>query len=283
MKHRAGLQGQGGAEERVSDVATTLPPASIRSVIDAIRRGEPWRRALETAAVAAGTEEAIEVIASEACGNWVWLTSFDRREAALDIGGAVSSMAPALSRHFRTVHHVESSALLVEFAARRFAQDRLDNVSVTQSIAGALPFRHDVFDCVTLHGAIARIAAGRGAAAVRQLLRECRRVLHPGGRVYVAFDNPLWYGRLTDRAGRREHERAIVPSLRATGFSDLSRVFAFPSVDRPRALVTGTRRGFYARETADARGTVGRAVRRATAYVGLYSLLAPSVVIVARK
>jgi SAM-dependent methyltransferase len=244
-------------------------------VIDAIERGEPWRLALERAVVSSGTEEALESIASEACGNWVWLTSFDRREAALDIGGTVSSMAPALSRHFRFVHHLESSALLADFAERRFAQDGLDNVVVARGSATDLPFCEDAFDCVTVHG-----PAHEG---LPRILEECRRVLRPGGRLYVAFENPAWYGRLRKRAERRGRESAIVPAAKTAGFGQLSRFYAFPTFDRPRVIVPGTRRALYARETVEARGIIRRSIRRAAAYAGLYAILAPSVVIVARK
>jgi SAM-dependent methyltransferase len=263
--------------------ATSLPPTAIAAVLDAIRRGVPWRIALEKVAVASGSEEALESIANEACGNWVWLTSFARRDAALDIGGAVSSMGPALSCHFRVVHHVEASALRAEFAAHRFAQDGLRNLIVSRGSAAALPFRDEAFDCVTLHGAVPRAARGTQATMTRNVFSECRRVLRPGGRVYAAFDNPVWYGRLADAATWRDGDRAIVPSARAAGFRELERYYAFPSFDRPRALVPGTRRASYARETAEAPGTVRRAARRATALIGLYPLLAPSVVIIARK
>lgn len=263
--------------------ATSLPPTAIAAVVEAIRQGEPWRKALEAISVASGSEEALESIANEACGNWVWLTSFVRRDAALDVGGAISSMAPALSRHFGVVHHVEASALLADFAARRFAQDGLRNVVVSRGSAAALPFRDETFDCVTLHGAVPRVAHGPPAVTIRGVFSECRRVLRPGGRVYVAFANPVWYGRLVDAATRRYSERTVVPSARAAGFRELERYYAFPTFERPRVLVPGTRCAFYARETVEARGTVRRAVRRATALVGLYAVLAPSVVIVARK
>jgi SAM-dependent methyltransferase len=266
----------------VRDDATSLPPTAIEAVVDAIRRGQPWRKALEAVAVASGSEEALESIATDACGNWVWFTSFLRHDAALDVGAAVSSMAPALSRHFRLVHHVEASTLLAEFAARRFAQDGLRNVLVSRASASALPFRDEAFDCLTVHGTIPTTPRGARTARARRAFSECRRVLRPGGRIYLAFHNPLWYGRLA-AATWREATRAMIPAARAAGFRDLERYYAFPAFDRPRVLVPGKRRAFYARETVEARGTVKRAARRAAALVGLYAVLAPSVVVVARK
>jgi SAM-dependent methyltransferase len=248
-----------------------------------MRRGEPWRRALESAVVASGVEAALESIASEACGNWVWLTSFDRREAALDIGGAISSMAPALSRHFRIVHHLESSSLLGEFATRRFAQDELSNIIVARGSGTELPFRDESFDCVTVHGAAASVDARHRVAGTRQLLVECRRVLRAGGRAYLALENPVWYARLASRTKRRRREPAIAKMARAVGFRQLDRFYAFPTFDRPRVLVPGRRRAALAREIVEARGRIRRAVRVATAFVGLYTVLSPSVIIVARK
>jgi SAM-dependent methyltransferase len=176
---------------------------------------------------------------------------------------------------------VETSPLLAEFAAGRFAQDGLPNVVVARGSLAALPFGDESFDCVTLHGAVPTRAPGARSVAPRDVFSECRRVLRPGGRVYVAFDNPLWYGRLAD--AWRRGGRAIVRSARSAGFRDVERFYAFPTFSRPRVVVPGTRRAFYARETAEARGTIRRAARRATALVGLHAVLGPSVVIVARK
>lgn len=272
---RAGPPGHVDAEVRVRETATPLPVPAINSVIEAMRRGEPWRRALERAAVASRAEQALESIASEACGNWVWLTSFDRQQTALDIGGALSSMAPALSRHFRSVTHVESSALLAEFAARRFAQDALASVTVVRGSAVRLPFPANMFDCVTLHG------LPDGTPSV--VLTECRRVLRPGGRLYVAFENPAWYGRFAKRGNGRAQRPAVVRAARAAGLRDLSHFYAFPSFNRPHVMVPGTRRASYARETVEADGGIKRVIRRSTAYVGLHTLLAPSAVLIASK
>jgi SAM-dependent methyltransferase len=267
----------------VRDGATSLPPAAVESVIAAMRRGEPWRRALESAAVAAGAEDALESIATEACWNWVWLTSFERRDVALDIGSVVSSMAPALSGHFGIVHHVESSPLLAEFAARRFAQDRLPNVIVSRSSPLALPFRDGSFDCVTVHGATASGPTAAGARASERLLSECRRVLRPAGQVYLALENPVWYARLADRSRRGAGEHAIARSIRAAGFEQLARYYAFPTFDRPHVVVPATRRATLAREIVEARGNIRRAVRIATAFLGLFAVLSPSLIIVGRK
>jgi SAM-dependent methyltransferase len=264
--------------------ATSLSATAITVVVDALRRGEPWRRALEAVAVAPESEAALEGIASEACGNWVWLTSFVGRDAALDIGGTVSSMAPALSRHFRVVHHLEASTLFAEFAARRFAQDGLRNILVSQGSAAELPFPDEAFDCLTLHGVVPRASHSARRADAQRIFTECRRVLRPGGRIYVAAANPLWYGRrLVGASARSKDEQAMIRAARGGGFRDLERYYAFPTFDRPRELVPATRRASYARETVEASGTLRGAVRRATALVGLYTMLAPAVVFIARK
>jgi SAM-dependent methyltransferase len=226
------------------------------------------------AAVASGADDAIESIAGEACGNWVWLTSFVRRDAALDVGGVVSSMAPALSRHFDVVYHLEPSAALAEFATRRFAQDRLGNVVVCRGAPAALPFRDESFDCVTLHG-------GAPPARPRSVLAECRRVLRQDGRIYVAFDNPLWYGRLARVT--RGRGRRVVPSARAAGFREVECYYAFPTFDRPRVLVPATRRASFARETVEAPAGLRGTARRLATLAGLHAMLAPGVVVVARK
>lgn len=233
-----------------------------------------------------------ERISGDACGNWVWLCEIERRDAALDIAAGTSAMPLALSRHFDVVHQIAMSAEVAELTRVRSAEDGMDNVeSAVADEPFALDYPDESFDCVTLHGTLE--ARDRGPFTVEssrardmRILREARRLLRPGGWLYVATSNPLWYGRVRHpfllARGVRVLHRASPAFVAAAGFADVRTLYAFPTHERPQALIPATRSAALAFESIDERGQLGARVRRAAGWTPLYRALVPSLVYLAR-
>jgi len=100
----------------------------------------------------------------------------------LDVATGGGHTALAFSQHVRLVVAADLTGPMLG-AAREFLLGKsAANVRFTQSDSEQMPFRGDAFDCVTC-----RIAAHH-FSSIEQFVKECRRVLVPGG-VLALTDN----------------------------------------------------------------------------------------------
>src|SRR5438309_489902 len=170
-----------------------------------VGRGLPWRQALREVAQPSASDERSEHRSDDACGNWLWLVDLARWERALDVQGGIGTMTAALARHFTSVHYVDAARPPLEFARARFREDRSANVACAQAGAGALPYPNATFDCVVWDGALGRGVSGVAMvdppAVLAAVLTECRRVLRPGGCLYVGIATGPVPGRVLPAGG----------------------------------------------------------------------------------
>lgn len=250
-----------------------------------VRRGTPWRQALHGVTQPAAPGERIEHRADEAHGNWLWLVDLARWERALDVQGGIGTMTAALARHFTSVHYLDAARPPLEFARARFSEDRSANVACAQAGAGALPYRDATFDCVVWDGALGRSVSGVATAdppaVLGAVLAECRRVLRPGGCLYVGIATgpvpgqvlpagrvlsalvqmvirvsrflPLWTWRRratmqVRRVERLAVARALPRQLRAAGFARVEAYYVAPSFQQPWSIIPARRRAVLAFE-----------------------------------
>lgn len=118
----------------------------------------------------------------------------------LDVGCSTALYARALSSacpQARTVGLDISAGMLREAARKAAAEGR--KVFLIQADAESLPFFADSVDGVCMGGTLNEL--GKGA---EQALRECRRVLKPGGRFFCMFllESDRWQGRLLQEGAK---------------------------------------------------------------------------------
>jgi len=261
------------SEQRLAQLAAT------------VRRGTPWRQALLEVAQPSASDEWTEHRAEEARGNWLWLVELAQWGRALDVQGGIGTATAALSRHFAAVHYVDAAQSLVEFARARFCEDQCANVSCTQAGASSLPYGNGTFDCVVWDGALGRrvtgVATADPRAVLAAVLAECRRVLRPGGCLYVGIatgppsgrvlpagrilstlvrmvlgvirvvPSAAWRQRVARRVRRFEHvalARALPRELRAAGFARVQGYYIDPSFQQPWNIIPAGRRAVMAYE-----------------------------------
>jgi len=232
----------------------------------------PWRQALSAVAQPSASDQPSEHRPDDACGNWLWLVDLARWERALDVQGGIGTMTAALARHFSSVHYVDASRPPLQFARARFSEDRSANVACAQAGAGALPYRNATFDCVVWNVAIGRGVSGvalvDSPVVLAAVLTECRRVLRPGGCLYLGIatgpvpGSVLPAGRILSalvrmvvratmqvrRVERLAVARAIPRQLRAAGFARVQAFYIDPSFQQPWSIIPARRRAVLAYE-----------------------------------
>lgn len=250
-------------------------PQPVASLVDeltgAVRRGLPWREAAgrltEAAGIGAGE------VPLDSCANWVWLSRIESWELAVDAFGGLGTMAAALAPHFAKVHCVEPDPRLSTFIRARLAQERLANVALVRHAIIALPYADASVSCVIIRMGSPEPGAGlaqpRSTPRLATMFAECRRVLRPGGCLYVGFKNAYWISHLLDRIFHRSDGSAqpgvaeIRAALRSAGFADVHAYFAQPSLTDPRSIIPAVAAA-VARHEAMQTVRSGRAVLRPT-------------------
>jgi SAM-dependent methyltransferase len=140
------------------------------------------------------------------------LLPLDRTTRALEIGTGLGQILDALAPRVATVHGLELSPGQALFAAERCRQAGHDNVFMA---AGGddllLPYASASFDVVILNHVIEWIHHPRNANptsdAQQLLLSEIRRVLRPGGALFISTKNR--YGLRLLLGGRDENARDL--------------------------------------------------------------------------
>lgn len=207
--------------------------------------------------------------------KWLELLSIDQGDTVLEIGSGMGQFSPLLSKQCDRFYALEVVPEQAEFGAERCRQEGCRN---TAFAAGGddclLPFRDETFDWVVLNlvlewCAMRKAPGGDIAAGQRQMLSEIRRVLKPGGQVYLMTKNrfalrlllgkqdehcygmrwgnalPRWLMRLLLKRRGHEVPRGVLHShnalermVREAGFEQVESFWATPEMRYPTHCVS---------------------------------------------
>ena len=98
----------------------------------------------------------------------------------LDVGCGGGGMPLSLAEHARYVVGIDPIDRFSDAGVKLAAERRLSNLRFVRADGMALPFANGSFDLLLSHAVIEHVADAR------RYLRECRRVLVPGGRLYLS-------------------------------------------------------------------------------------------------
>ena len=205
---------------------------------------------------------------ASARANWLWLVTFLNSRRALELAPVGSGLSGSIIGCFEEV--------------------------LTGVPSEVLPYESSSFDCVVLHE-----ADGLSPLSLEQMLAECRRVLTPGGWLYISRANPCGVLALrrspvawaltvvlelcAPRPRRGFGGRSAIGSAFAAGFTEVRRYFASPSLAVPRILIPDDRRAATALERVERQHSSQGALRVGIAAAGGYPVLHPVEVLLCRR
>ena len=99
------------------------PEPALAGLAEALRRGTPWREALNQLTQRAKLGDGSAEVTDDARSNWIWFADLARCERALHVEGGIGTLTTALSRHFAFVHYLDPARALADFARARFSED----------------------------------------------------------------------------------------------------------------------------------------------------------------
>jgi len=233
-----------GSQSFYGLVAASLP-AAVRTCLDEIAAsGDPTLegdrerlRELEAERRGDVPEHAVDLERDYSPGRtWqslsVGIAAFLRLGDVLDVGSGDGAAAAALAPYCRSLTCIDVSDRLIAAARERLGHHA--NVRAQVADAHALPFEDAAFDSVLVFHTLTY------AEHPARVLKECARVLRPGGRVVVLCLDEHRQSDVTARYGERHpgfSPRAVRGLLSRAGLTVVSAEVAARELKKPHLQV----------------------------------------------
>lgn len=199
-----------------------IPKEEMRALI-AIGEEQGWRKVYYDHLRRRYPKSELGIIGDERRADWVFLADVDERSACLDIGTGWGAVSIGLAGRCGEVHAIDATWERLRMMALRRDQEKITNLFPAYGGAELnFPFAPESFNLVSFVGVLEWVPQWKrgGDPMQRQLdaLRAVRRLLKPGGQVYIAIENRTGYNYIM---GRRDHNGVRFVSLMPRRAADI--------------------------------------------------------------
>jgi len=154
-----------------------------------------WQEAIDTYSNMIG-KYTLGYITNEARADWHIILPLNPEATVLDIGSGWGNIAISLSRWCKQAYCGDVNMINLRLLRTRLRDRKINNVSLFQYEPNAflrLPFKDSSIDVVLLNGVLEWMGAAEIDATPRDVqlkaLKEIKRVLKPGGALYIGIEN----------------------------------------------------------------------------------------------
>lgn len=255
-----------------SEVEWSVFDSNIASKVTELAENVGWKEAIDTFSNTLGTYT-VNYIKDESRADWHVVLPLHADATVLDIGSGWGNIALSLSRWCKQVYCCDVNMINLRLLNVRMRDNGITNVTTFQYEPNSflrLPFLDSSIDIVVLNG----VLEWMGVAAIEasptriqiEALKEIRRVLKPGGALYIGIENrysiaalrglrihgelpfvglfPRFISNLITKLIRRKPHRTYIYSLGGYrrllsqgGFLQTDFYLPYPSYHHPNSLI----------------------------------------------
>ncbi len=136
-----------------------------------------------------------DFIFSNVRADWRFCLPLNKDSKALDIGSGLGANTFVLAQEVGEVYSVERSLLRKKFLEIRKEKEGYKNVKIMSADALDLPFENESFDLIIANGLFEWLGVTDKFKspydAQKHFLKEAKRVLKPGGHLYIGIENRI--------------------------------------------------------------------------------------------
>ena len=255
-----------------SEIKWSVFDDDVAETVTELAEQTTWQEAIDAYAYTLGVYTR-RYIKDESRADWHIVLPLGSESTVLDIGSGWGNIAISLSRYCRHVYCCDVSMRNLRLLISRMRDRGLDNISAFQYEPNdflRLPFTDSSIDVALLNGVLewmgaVEIDASPGRVQ-EEALKEIRRVLKPGGALYIGIENrysvstlcgqrihgelpfvgllPRVFSNLITKLVRGTPHRTYIYSfggyrklLRCAGFEQINFYLPYPSYHYPNYLI----------------------------------------------
>jgi len=183
---------------------------TLRRIVEAAEKGQDWKDAVsEHGREISGYTK--RYILEEDRADWLFLLPVRRSWRVLDVGSGWGSVSIPVSRWVGEIFCADATEINCRFLKARAEQEGIDNLHVFNANPldfPAYPFPNGSFDLIVLNGVLEWTGNADRDTPVYDLqvnaLAALKKLLAPGGCLYIGIENRFAYGALLGRAMHHE-------------------------------------------------------------------------------